>query len=292
MRKQIVAAVFGCMGLISVVACSGVSGLDGKPGDPGAPGSNGQQGAAGEQGQQGQIGDMICGDTLIKAADWHSACNTVQATDPSGVVGGVCVAGQEQCRLTDQDGQLIPQVMCWDTTGNTAAVLPVADPKFPNNPVAAKSTNRCDMDTTCSGVADNTTGVGTQVALVRTALTYLSPVQSSQNLNGGAQTWLPGLCENAVEHCLGDTTTAMRLSTDEDAGTATVRVSCDGYGQPETKTVCVGSEGVVMADFTADPKEGLMGTDCVDANGSVRLYDCVVDAVSGVASVQCAGAIQ
>ena len=303
MKQSKLFAVIGCLALISSAACSvATDGIDGKNGTNGTNGTDGTKGTAGEKGAQGTDGDIACGDTLIPAAVWHTACGSAPV-DPSGVVSA-CVGGIVECRLSDPDGpggELLPLMMCWDTVGDKAAEVKASDAAlFPNNPTVSfddagavvASSARCDRDTTCSGVADKTTGAGTPVALVRTALTYLSPVQSSQDTNGGAQTFLPGLCRNAVEHCLGDATTALRLSTDEDAGTATVRVSCDGYGQPETKWVCAGSEGVVMDDFVADPKESLMGTECVDGSSSVRVYSCVVDAVSGVASVQCAGSIQ
>src|SRR5579885_2497577 len=156
-HSKFVMVVGCCLGLIGAAACSsGLNGIDGATGatgpqgpqgpqgDPGTNGTNGtngeagatgpqgQPGAAGEQGPQGQTGDIACGDSLIAAADWHSACNATVPADPSGVAG-VCFAGVEECRLTDQDGELVPQVMCWDTVHNTAAVLPSADPKFPNN---------------------------------------------------------------------------------------------------------------------------------------------------------------
>lgn len=297
----------GSNGSNGATGATGATGSSGSNGSPGAPGGAGEQGP---QGADGAPGPIACGNTLIPQDVWHTPCDVVG--DPSGVYG-LCMPGIVECRLTDNDGQLIPLMMCWDTTTNcAAAVLPSLASQFPNNPVASlvdapdsgvvvAQTGLCNVDSTCTGVADNTTGVGTNVALVRAALTYLSPVQTSQPDSGppsGEKTFLAGICRNAAEHCL-----AFSTCCETEVSNGQVVVPCDDLGNPEQTSVGGNREGVVLADFDLDQSqssyvapgsfgsEGLMGTECVDASGSVRLYDCSVNA-AGQAVVSCSGAIQ
>lgn len=310
--------LFGCCFAVAaaVVAC-GTAGNTGDPGSAGASGAQGAQGAAGangasgaqgaqgaagaagEQGAAGSNGPIACGQTLIQQADWHSACGAV-ASDPSGVTTS-CTSGVVECRLTDVDDELVPQVFCWDTVSNRPAMMSDAErASFPNNPALSPdgASGRCDLDTACSGNADSTAGVGQNVALVRDALTFVCPIVDSQKNLCQQNTLLPGLCRNATKHCLAGNQVAALTQT-SDAGLSSVRVTCDGFGHPLTTEV-TGVEGVTLSDFGANNEgfftptadEQKMAYECVDSAGSVRVWACSVDATTGVASVTCSGPAQ
>jgi hypothetical protein len=331
----IIAGVFACGTAAS--GLDGQNGADGPQGPAGSAGANGPQGPSGPAGGQGSTGPageagapgrngadgaegpIACGSAEIDPSFFHFRCGAGVA----GLTAGyntdgspVCLAGTVQCQLDPNKGL---QEVCADSNGNFGGIYVAASlaSTFPVNPGPQAAGTRCDEDLNCDGVADDTVGAGANVALVRTALTYLSPVQSSQDDAGGAQTWLPGLCRNAAEHCIGAGTWC-----DTTVSNGQVVVSCDGFGVPETSPVSGDREGVVLGDFgisqfsngedglpygtpescstgdagtvcvsaqTAD--EAKMGTECVDASGTVRLWACAIDA-SGNASVSCSGAVQ
>ena len=282
-------SILGLVSMLAMVAaCSGSTptGIDppagstGPVGSVGAPGSGGEQGPAGDSGTPGPI---ACGDSLIPQDVWHTACN-VRPSDSSGVAS-VCSAGIVECRLTatttDGGTEVVPSVMCWDTVKDAAAGMPT------------NTSGLCYVDSSCTGTPDNTVGDGTKVTLIRPALTYLSDWQDSQS-DSGVVTYKKGLCENAVEHCLGTTGGEGSLvlqTVASDAGTVSVQVSCDGFGRPVANASTLNGEGVVLADFVADPKESLMGAECADSTGTVRLWACSVDA-NNTASVTCSGPTQ
>lgn len=274
----------GPVGTPGAVGAVGEAGVPGTPGSPGAPGDQGEQGV---QGSQGDAGVSLCGD--VPMPQWHQPCGV-------DLVNACADAtGEWECHLFLSDGQSgdvteSTKIVCADSvTHNVLTVGSNQSSEYPSNPVSQAVSTTCDF-TDCNGVSV-TTGAGANVALVRPALTYLSPVQDSQA--GGVQTFLPGLCRNATEHCIASGTWC-----ETSVSNGLVQVSCDGFGQPETAPVSGDREGVVLSDFgdlgTPAGSEALMGTQCVnpsDPNGSVRLYTCSVDA-NGVASVTCTGSIQ
>lgn len=282
----------GPQGVTGPQGDAGPQGVAGPQGDTGPQGPQGVPGDQGEQGVQGDAGVSLCGD--VPMPQWHQPCG--------GDLVNACADanGEWECHLflssNDQSGfdsgdvTESQKIVCADAT--THAVLSVGSnqtSEYPANPVNATVSTTCNF-TDCNGYTD-TTGAGTNVVLVRAALTFLSPVQDSQSPNGGAQTWLPGLCRNAAEHCLS-ATQCWELSIVN----GVVQVSCDDLGHPMvTTTAGTNWEGVLPSDFgdltVPQGNESLMGTQCVDPNGSVRIYTCSVDA-NGVASVTCTGPIQ
>lgn len=179
---------------------SGQNGSDGQSvvGEAGAPGAQGATGASGsdgvgevgpsgDAGPQGHIGDIACGDTLITAEQWHSACNVNAGNNGGGVL--VCTVGQVQCRLYDVDGELVPRKVCYDTTNHHEAVAP-----------GGQAGTTCNVDLDCDGAMDNTTGAGDNVTLVRQS------VQAECLVSGSSwscdRTLVGGVCRNAKKHCL------------------------------------------------------------------------------------------
>lgn len=269
----------GASGTAGAPGATGEAGAAGAPGATGDQGDQGEVGPSGDAGAQGHIGDIWCGDELITAEEWHSACNANGGNTSDGTL--VCTAGQVQCRLffsqeEDASEELVPRKVCYDTVNHHVAVAP-----GDNQPGTT-----CNVDLDCDGVEDNTVGVGTNVALVRRSLQYECPVSGSDF--SCDKTFLSGLCRNAQEHCLGSDT---RCETKVDSGQ--VVVSCDGNGFPKTTGVSGNREGVVLADFgdlsTPTADEAKMGYECNGSDGSVYTWDCTLDA-NGVASVSCTGA--
>jgi len=116
----------------------GANGSDGQSGASGTPGAPGAAGATGEQGTAGTAGDLLCGDTLIPASEYHTVC---------GSSVGSCRSGQVQCRASLSDGELALSRVCY------GEVKPAAN------------SGRCDTDADCDGVADDTAGAGDNVTL-------------------------------------------------------------------------------------------------------------------------------
>lgn len=191
MRKNVILSSFLAVAIV-VMGCGssgtgepGAPGADGAPGAAGAPGSTGTPGAPGadgtpgtdgdqgEQGATGHVGDMICGDTLIRAEEWHSVC---------GSNVGSCRQGQVQCRLRSVDSELVPYRTCF---GEVAA---------------AQNSGRCDTDADCDGNLDDTTGTGDNVTLVKQSKqveVFVSGSSTSKDF-----TLVSGVCRNAKKHCL------------------------------------------------------------------------------------------
>lgn len=170
----------GAQGLPGAQGDAGAPGAPGAPGTPGAPGEAGPQGDKGEVGDAGHIGDMICGDTLITAEEWHSAC---------GSDVGACKKGQVQCRLKDVDGELVPYRTCF------GEIAPVA-----LTPASQGGNAVCNQDLNCDGSPDDTTGEGDNVTLVKQS------VQVECFISGSSRscdfTLAKGVCRNAKKHCL------------------------------------------------------------------------------------------
>lgn len=153
----------------------GSTGESGSPGATGSQGPSGSQGPAGDQGEvgeQGQVGDIACGDSLIPAAEWHTAC---------GSSVGSCKQGQVQCRLKSVDGELVPYRTCF------GEVAPAAN------------SGLCHLDADCDGVKDNTVGAGDNVTLVKQVLTLEGKLAGSRFTFALLKS---GLCRNAKKHCL------------------------------------------------------------------------------------------
>lgn len=303
--KMIAATTAMCCCLIAV-ACSdgtngskGSTGASGVPGasvigpigDSGAPGSPGNPGAPGEAGVQGDVGVVSCGSVEIQPADYNSAC-------------GVCpgVSGTVQCQLaspaTDAgDGQQLTEV-CANADGQFSDVFVSASTSsmFPANPVSDP--------------------VGVNVALSRAALTFVSPVQNNEADSGNATVFLAGLCSTAQTHCESGVDYQMSVSngvvnlcgpdgsgfwTDlgfpETTGVAADLVGVqmtdfypgftnfDYRGAPES---CVETEAGVVCTSLLSSQEQLLGLECTDGSGTVRLWSCSVNA-AGQAVVGCTG---
>ncbi len=320
--------VFGCvLALCCATACSGTpattiqpeeiikNGTPGAPGSTGAPGATGKPGAPGStggQGTPGATGPIACGTVQIDPSVFGSSCGggTLTTANPAnGLFAGwypngspVCLPGTVQCQLSVGAGAL--EEVCADANGQWSDpaifVSSLQSATFTQNTVVGAAGTRCDEDLDCNNVADDTTGVGANVSLTKPALTYLPSFQNSQS-DSGVIVFAPGVCRNATAHCITADTWCETVVV---AGAAVV--SCDGFGNPISGPVSGDREGVVLSDFgdlsytcsetgcalnTPVGDEALMGEECTDASGTVRVYACSADA-SGVVSVGCTGAAQ
>jgi len=166
-----------CLVTLALVACgssdgplgpegsAGSDGAGGAAGPAGPAGPAGDQGEAGSTGAQGTDGDLLCGDTLIPASEWHTVC---------GSAVGSCRQGQVQCRATLLEGpeprELSLKRVCY------GEVAPAAN------------SGRCDTDADCNGVLDNTAGAGDNVTLVQGVCRNAK----KHCLASGAEDTLPG----------------------------------------------------------------------------------------------------
>jgi len=172
-------AVNGEPGASGMNGANGANGADGSNGTNGSNGLPGDQGEVGSTGDAGHVGDMICGNTLITAEDWHSVC---------GSSVGACHKGQVQCRgrLSEvTSGELILERVCFGSQP------PVSVPE---------GKGLCNEDVNCDGVLDNTSGQGDNVNFVKQAM------QSECMVSGSSVshdvTLKEGRCRNAKKHCL------------------------------------------------------------------------------------------
>lgn len=178
--------MIGCcvVSVLAIIGCSAADGLQGPKGDQGGngavglPGSDGQgpkgdMGEVGSPGDAGETGDIACGDTLIKASEWHSVC---------GSSVGECKQGQIQCRASLVENELVLTKVCYGEVK------------------AGENSGKCHLDTDCDGQKDNTVGEGDNVNFTKQAIQVEAFISgSSTSLDFTIQ---GGRCRNAKKHCL------------------------------------------------------------------------------------------
>jgi collagen triple helix repeat protein len=307
----------------------GSPGSPGAAGEAGKTGATGAQGDAGNIGCgrteiPADFFGVSCGGGTKTVA--NPVSGLFSGWNPDG--SPVCLPGTTSCELVGGTAGAIQEV-CAGGSGeydNVFVSLSEQAGPFPFNPLVPVKGTRCDEDLDCDGQPDLVTGVGQNIALVRAALTFecKSPIVDSQSDAGGAITFLPGICRTAQAHCVTEPTWCDLQVVTPDGGTPVVEVGCNDLGYPITGPVSGDHEGVVLSDFGIDAfsdegypetcttsavdggadgatvttcvsnqtaMEALMGDECVDSVGTVRIWACSVNA-AGVASVGCTGPTQ